>query len=76
MFITVKAVTNAAKNQVIQKSKGNYIVKVTATAERGKANKKMIQLLAGYFGVSKLNVSIVKGKYSSKKIINIIKKID
>jgi len=73
MFISVKVITNAAKNQIIEKAKGEFIVKVTATPERGKANKKVLEFLAKYFNVSKSNILIVKGKYNSKKIINIIK---
>ncbi len=73
MFISIKVITNAAKNQIIKKAKGEFIVKVTATPERGKANKKVLEFLAEYFNVSKSDVLIVKGKYNSKKIINIIK---
>ncbi len=74
MFISVKVITNAAKNQIIKKGKGEFIVKVTATPERGKANKKVLEFLAEYFNVSKSDVLIVKGKYNSKKIMNIVKK--
>ncbi|MFH1063017.1 MAG: DUF167 domain-containing protein [Candidatus Omnitrophota bacterium] len=72
MFINIKVITNAAKNEIIEQSKGQYLVKVTATAERGKANKKMMELLAEYFNVSKIDILIVKGKYNSKKVLNII----
>lgn len=73
MFISIKVITNAAKNQIIEKAKGEFIVKVTATPERGKANKRVLECLAEYFHVSKSDVLIVKGKYNSKKTINIIK---
>ena len=73
MFIRIKVITNAATNQIIKKNKGEFVVKVTATRERGKANKKVLESLAEYFNVSKTDVLIVKGKYNSKKIINIIK---
>ena len=72
MFINIKVITNAAKNQIIEKAKGEFIVKVTATPERGKANKKVLESLAVYFNVSKTDILIVKGKYNSKKIINIV----
>ncbi|MFH1092852.1 MAG: DUF167 domain-containing protein [Candidatus Omnitrophota bacterium] len=74
MFISIKVITNAAKNEIIEKSKGELIVKVTATPERGKANKKVLEFLAEYFNVNKTDILIVKGKYNSKKIINIINK--
>lgn len=72
MFINIKMITNAAKNEIIEQSKGNYLVKVTATAERGRANKKMYELIATHFNVAKMDVMIVKGKYNSKKVLNII----
>lgn len=74
MFINIKVITNAAKNEIIEQAKGQYLVKVTATAERGKANKKVMELLAEYFNVSKIDILIVKGKYNSKKVLNIITK--
>ena len=74
MFINIKVTTNAAKDQITEKNKGEFIIKVTATAERGKANKRVLALIADYFDVSKFEVLIVKGKYNSKKIINIISK--
>ena len=73
MFISIKVITNAAKNEIIKKGKGEFLVKVTATPERGKANKRVLECLAEYFNVSKADILIVKGKYNSKKIINIIK---
>jgi uncharacterized protein len=72
MFINIKVITNAAKNEIIEQSKGQYLVKVTATAERGKANKKVMELLANHFNVAKTDILIVKGKYNSKKVLNII----
>ncbi|MCG2711386.1 MAG: DUF167 domain-containing protein [Candidatus Omnitrophica bacterium] len=73
MFISIKVITNAAKNEIIEKAKGEFVVKVTATPQRGKANKKVLESLADYFHVSKTDILIVKGKYNSKKIINIVK---
>ncbi|MBU1088168.1 MAG: DUF167 domain-containing protein [Candidatus Omnitrophica bacterium] len=74
MFINIKVITNAAKNEITEQSKGQYLVKVTATPERGKANKKVMELLAEYFAVAKMDILIVKGKYNSKKLLNIINK--
>ncbi len=71
MFINIKVITNAAENKITKQGKGQYLVKVTATAERGKANKKVLESLAEYFDVAKMDVLIVKGKYNSKKVMNI-----
>ena len=49
-----------------------YKVYVTVAPEQGKANKKMIDLLAEYFKVSKSQIRIIKGEISRNKIIEII----
>jgi len=73
MYFSVKVITNAAKNEIIEKNKCEFLIKVTATAERGRANSKMLELLSKHLKVSKSEIGIVKGKYSSKKLININK---
>ena len=49
-----------------------YKVYVAAAPEQGKANKKMIELLAQYFKVAKSQIRIIKGKISRNKIVEII----
>jgi uncharacterized protein len=49
-----------------------YKVYVTAPPEDGKANKKLIELLAEYFKVPKSQIRIVKGEISRNKIVEII----
>ena len=72
MFAQVKVITNASRDEVIAQKNGTVVVKVTASPERGKANKRVMTLLAEHFNVPKSAVLIVKGKYQSKKVINII----
>lgn len=71
MRIYVKAIPRAGKNEVIKISDQEYKVRVTAAAEKGKANEQVIELLADYFGVSKSLISIVGGKSTKTKIIDI-----
>lgn len=49
-----------------------YNIYVTAAPEQGKANKKMIGLLAEYFKVSKSQIRIIKGEVSRNKIVEIL----
>ncbi|MBU2062969.1 MAG: DUF167 domain-containing protein [Candidatus Omnitrophica bacterium] len=71
MFISVKVITSASVNQIIQQSKGEFLVKLVTARERGKANRKLLDMLAEYFKVPKSAIMFVKGKYNSKKILNI-----
>ncbi len=67
--VTVKA--NARKNEVILRSDGGLLVKVTAPPIEGKANKKVIEQLAAFFGKPKSAISIVSGKTGKLKIVEI-----
>ena len=69
--LIVKVIPNAKKSS-IEKEDGNiYLVRVDAPAIGGKANKRLIELLAKYFGVKKTSLHIVRGEKSREKIIEI-----
>lgn len=70
MQIKVRVVTNAKKERII--SEGDvYKIYVSAPPEKGKANKKIIELVADYFKVKKSSVSIISGLRSKEKTIKI-----
>jgi len=46
-------------------------VRVTATPEKGKANEKVIKLLAKHFKVAKSQVKIIRGLTSRNKTVEI-----
>ena len=71
MRISVKVKAKALKNKVEKKDKDNFTVFVKEIPEKGKANRGVIRELAGYFKVSKLQIEIISGLASSKKIIKI-----
>ncbi|MCM8814023.1 MAG: DUF167 family protein [Candidatus Omnitrophica bacterium] len=71
MYYVIKVTTHAAHNEVIRTGAGDLIVKTTATPERGKANKKVLALLAEFFAVPPSRIQFVKGKYTSRKLIHI-----
>ena len=71
MRIYVKVTPRAGKNEVLKISEGEYKVKVTAPPEKGKANEKVVELLAYYFAVPKSSLHIVAGKSARIKIIDI-----
>jgi uncharacterized protein YggU (UPF0235/DUF167 family) len=50
---------------------GALKLSVTAAAERGKANHEVIELLAGTLGLPIDAVTIVKGKTSQDKVVEI-----
>ena len=73
MKIAVNVVPNAKQAGVLEESENNFRVKVDAPPKEGKANKRLIEILAQYFDVAKSKVKIVKGEKSRQKIVEIIK---
>ena len=71
MKITVRVKPNATRNSVEKQDDGSYIVRVTAPAVEGKANEKLVETLAEYFGKPKRSVTIVRGASAKIKIVEI-----
>ena len=72
MRIKVKVKPSAKQNKIEERD-GIYFIWVKEKAEKGKANKKLIELLSEYFKVPKSNVEIKTGERSRNKIIEILK---
>jgi uncharacterized protein len=72
MKITIRVKPNARKNEVKPIDAGNYIVSVTAPPVEGKANDKVIEVLAEYFGKPKRCISLVHGETGKTKVIEIV----
>ena len=70
MKIKIKVIPGAKKAEVI-KEKSFLKVKVNAPAQKGKANKRLTEILSKYFNVSKSDIKIIKGEKSKNKIIEI-----
>ena len=72
MKINVKVLPSSSVESIEKIDDITYKVKVSAPAQEGKANKRLRELLAQYFKVSKGNVNIIAGERSKVKIIEII----
>lgn len=72
LMLTIKAVPKASKNEIVGlMDDGSLKVKITAAAEKGKANAAICEFLAAEFAVPKRNVSIVRGETSHTKQVQI-----
>ena len=67
--ITVKP--NARKNEVVHAPDGTLQVRVTVPPIEGKANQKVIEILADYLNKPKNAISIVSGFKGKFKIIEV-----
>jgi len=73
MRIYVKVIPRSSKNEVVEISEGEYKVKLIAPPVDGEANKMLVEILAKYFEVPKSLVSIIGGKSTRKKLVEILK---
>jgi uncharacterized protein (TIGR00251 family) len=60
------------QEEVTRLTDGSLVVKVKSPAKKGKANKRLIELLADYWQVSKSRIVIDSGVKSKRKIIRIL----
>lgn len=71
MIVNVKVVPNSKKSGVERIGENDFRIKVDAKAEGGKANRRLVEIIAEFFNVPKSSVRIVKGFKNRNKIIEI-----
>lgn len=69
-IIKVRVVPKAGRNEVRQFGDG-YKVYLTAPPAKGKANKALLELLAGHFKVKRSQVAILKGEKTRDKLVKL-----
>lgn len=70
--LTVTVIPHAVSEMVLGREGTDCIqVQVSSAAEEGAANKSIIQLVAGAVGVKPYQVTLTKGHYGSRKVVQI-----
>ncbi len=72
MRIEVHVAPNAREPGVAKSDEGRYEVRVDERPDRGRANKRLVEILSDYFGVPKSRVVIVRGSKSRDKVVEIL----
>lgn len=70
MKIKVKVYPNSSKERVKQEL-GEFKVYVSASPDKGKANKRLIEILSAYLKVKKSSLKITRGLSSREKTVEI-----
>lgn len=70
--LSVKVIPKASRNEVTQLSKDSFKVYVTSVAEKGKANKSMLRLLAKHLGLPPSHLMISRGDRSNDKTVLVL----
>ena len=72
MFLKVKVFPNSKKEEIIKKSEDEFEIKVKEKAEKGKANKRVKEVLAKYLNISEEKLILISGAKQRNKIFKII----
>jgi uncharacterized protein (TIGR00251 family) len=70
-LLKVKVSAGSRMEKVEALADGSYKVWVRQVAEKGKANTRVLELLAEHFQVAKSGVELVKGATSRDKLIRL-----
>lgn len=62
---------NSNKNSITTKEDGSLHVRVNAPPEKGKANEKLIEIIADWLDINKKEIHIVQGNTSKIKLLEI-----
>jgi uncharacterized protein (TIGR00251 family) len=72
MLIRVYVTPNAKHARVVSVSEDYYEVRVDERAMGGRANKRLLEILAEHFKLPKSRITILKGTKTRSKTIQII----
>ena len=71
MLIKVKVFPEAKEEGVVKRADDEFEVRVKEKAEKGRANKAVIRMLANYFKISESKIRLIKGFKERNKIFEI-----
>jgi uncharacterized protein (TIGR00251 family) len=72
MKITIRVKPNARSEEVVAQPDGSFLVSVKAPPAEGRANSRLIDVLAAYFDRPKRNITILHGTTGRSKIVEIL----
>ena len=69
--IKVKVIPRSSRNQIVGFEGDTLKVKVTAPPVDGKANRAVIEVIAGHLGIPKKDIRMISGEHSRQKFLEI-----
>lgn len=70
--INVKVVPGASRSRVVGRYGDAVKVQIAAPPEAGKANRALVELLAGVLGVARGQIEIVSGHNRPRKVVRVL----
>lgn len=71
MYIRVRVIPKAKRESLKKVDKDTFEITVREPAERNLANRRIIEMLAEFYGVNDKAVRLVTGHHSGSKILDI-----
>lgn len=71
MKVTVIVKPGSKIEKIEALATGELVIRVSAPPIEGRANERVIEILADYFDTAKSNIELVSGQKSKKKIFKI-----
>lgn len=71
MYIHIKALTNQKEERISERKAGYFDVSVREKPEQNQANRKIIQIVAGYFKIEPEQIRMISGHHKPSKILSI-----
>jgi len=73
MIVNVKVIPNAKKEGISEEEDGSLVVRIAEKPLFGRANKRLIEVLAKHFNVKKNQIRIIRGLKSRFKMVSVDK---
>jgi len=67
----VRVQPRSSRNQIVGEQSGALKVKLTAPPVDGEANASLLIFLAGYFGIPRKDITLLRGESSRTKLVEI-----
>lgn len=71
MLIKVKVFPDSKKEEIIEKSKDNFKIRVKEKPIEGRANKRVKEMLSDYFRLPGSEVRLIRGSKQRNKIFEV-----
>lgn len=71
MYIRVRVTADAKKESFLQTAEDTFFVSTKEPAEQNRANTRVLELVAGHFGILPKQIRIISGHHSPGKIISL-----
>lgn len=73
MLVKVKVFPNSKKEEIVRKSEDGFEIRMKEKPIRGRANKRVVEILSSFLKAPKGRIKLIKGSHGRNKIFEITK---